>query len=57
VFFEKWDLPAAEIGQVTDDGLLHFYMNGELEATIPAYELVLGGVLLNMTGPIANRLI
>ena len=41
--FEKWDLPAAEIGQVTDDGLLHFYMNGELEATIPAYELVLGG--------------
>jgi phosphoribosylformylglycinamidine synthase subunit PurL len=41
--FEKWDLPAAEIGQVTDDGLLHFYMNGELEAEIPAYELVLGG--------------
>jgi phosphoribosylformylglycinamidine synthase len=41
--FEKWDLPAAEIGQVTDDGLLHFFMNGELEAEIPAYELVLGG--------------
>jgi phosphoribosylformylglycinamidine synthase II len=41
--FEKWDLPVAEIGQVTDDGLLHFYMNGELEAVIPAYELVLGG--------------
>jgi len=41
--FEKWDLPAAEIGQVTDDGLLHFFMNGELEAKIPAYELVLGG--------------
>jgi phosphoribosylformylglycinamidine synthase subunit PurL len=41
--FEKWDLPAAEIGQVTDDGLLHFYMDGELQAEIPAYELVLGG--------------
>ena len=41
--FEKWDLPAAQIGTVTDDGLLHFYMNGELEAEIPAYELVLGG--------------
>jgi phosphoribosylformylglycinamidine synthase II len=41
--FEKWDLPVAEIGQVTDDGLLHFFMNGELVAEIPAYELVLGG--------------
>ncbi len=41
--FEKWDLPVAEIGQVTDDGLLKFYMNGELEAEIPARELVLGG--------------
>jgi len=41
--FEKWDLPAAAIGEVTDDGLLKFYMNGELEAEIPAYELVLGG--------------
>src|ERR1700755_1351702 len=41
--FEKWDLPVAEIGQVTDDGLLQFFMNGELEAAIPAYELVLGG--------------
>src|SRR5882762_8154872 len=41
--FEKWDLPAAEIGQVTEDGLLKFYMHGELEAEIPAYELVLGG--------------
>src|ERR1700733_8196889 len=41
--FEKWDLPVAEIGQVTDDGLLHFYMHGVLEAEIPAHELVLGG--------------
>jgi phosphoribosylformylglycinamidine synthase II len=41
--FEKWDLSASEIGHVTEDGLLKFYMNGELEAEIPAYELVLGG--------------
>jgi len=41
--FEKWDLPAAAIGEVTDDGLLKFFMHGQLEAEIPAYELVLGG--------------
>ncbi|HEY8967614.1 MAG TPA: phosphoribosylformylglycinamidine synthase subunit PurL, partial [Puia sp.] len=41
--FEKWDLPVAEIGHVTEDGILRFYMNGQLEAEIPAYELVLGG--------------
>ena len=41
--FEKWDLPCSVIGEVTDDGLLNFYMNGELEASLPAYELVLGG--------------
>jgi len=41
--FEKWDLPCSEIGEVTDDGMLNFYMNGNLEATLPAYELVLGG--------------
>ena len=41
--FEKWDLPCAEIGEVTGDGILRFYMNGQLEAELPAYELVLGG--------------
>src|SRR6186713_1402121 len=41
--FEKWDLPSAVIGHVTDDGLLSFYMHGELEASLPAYDLVLGG--------------
>jgi len=41
--FEKWDLSCSEIGQVTDDGLLKFYMHGTLEAEIPAHELVLGG--------------
>jgi phosphoribosylformylglycinamidine synthase len=41
--FEKWDLPCSEIGEVTDNGLLKFYMNGTLEAELPAHELVLGG--------------
>lgn len=41
--FDKWDLPCSEIGHVTDDGLLHFYMHGKLEATLPAESLVLGG--------------
>ena len=41
--FAKWDLPCSAIGEVTGDGILNFYMHGELEATLPAYELVLGG--------------
>ena len=41
--FEKWDLPCSEIGEVTDDGLLHFFMDGFEEAVLPADELVLGG--------------
>src|SRR6186713_3676127 len=41
--FDKWDLPCSEIGEVTNDGLLHFYMHGELEAKLPAHDLVLGG--------------
>src|SRR5689334_4208343 len=40
--FEKWDLESAVIGEVTDDGLLSFYMEGQLEAQLPAEELVLG---------------
>jgi phosphoribosylformylglycinamidine synthase len=41
--FEKWDLPCSEIGEVTEDGMLRFYMHGVEEAVIPAEELVLGG--------------
>ena len=41
--FEKWDLPCSVIGEVTEDGMLDFYLNGQLEASIPAHELVLGG--------------
>lgn len=41
--FERWDLPCSHIGEVTDDGQLHFFMNGVEEAVLPADELVLGG--------------
>ena len=41
--FDKWDLESAVIGEVTDNGLLKFYMHGQLEAELPAEELVLGG--------------
>lgn len=41
--FDRWDLENAVIGEVTTDGLLSFYMHGEMEAQIPAQELVLGG--------------
>jgi phosphoribosylformylglycinamidine synthase len=34
--FDKWDLPCSVIGEVTDDGILNFYMHGLLEASIPA---------------------
>lgn len=41
--FEKWDLPCSNIGEVTEDKMLRFYVDGQLEAAIPAFELVLGG--------------
>ncbi len=41
--FEKWDLPCSHIGEVTNSGILNFYMEGNLEAVLPAAELVLGG--------------
>lgn len=41
--FEKWDLPCSHIGDVTGDGMLNFYMGENLEAVLPAFELVLGG--------------
>ncbi len=49
--FEKWDLPCNEIGTVTGDGLLKFYVDGQLEAELPAYELVLGGGAPQYTRP------
>ncbi|HEV8080555.1 MAG TPA: phosphoribosylformylglycinamidine synthase subunit PurL [Chitinophagaceae bacterium] len=41
--FEKWDIPCSQIGEVTNGRMLSFYMNGELEAELPAESLVLGG--------------
>jgi phosphoribosylformylglycinamidine synthase subunit PurL len=41
--FAKWDLPCSVIGEVTGDGLLQFYMHGNLEATLNAESLVLSG--------------
>ncbi len=41
--FDKWDLNCAQIGVVTDTKRLHFYMNNELAADVPAIDLVLGG--------------
>lgn len=41
--FDKWDLPCAEIGVVTDTGRLEFFYNGEKVADVPAEPLVLGG--------------
>ncbi len=41
--FEKWDLQCEQIGTVTDEPLLKYYMHGELVAEVPAESLVLGG--------------
>ncbi len=41
--FEKWDLHAAEIGEVTGDGRVRVFQHGELVADVPAEHLVLGG--------------
>jgi phosphoribosylformylglycinamidine synthase len=41
--FEKWDLNCAIIGEVTEGGRLEYFMHGELVASVPAHDLVLGG--------------
>lgn len=41
--FDKWDIHCVQIGEVTDDQRLKYYMNGELVADVPAESLVLGG--------------
>ncbi|MBL7925169.1 MAG: phosphoribosylformylglycinamidine synthase subunit PurL [Bacteroidia bacterium] len=41
--FEKWDLNCTQIGEVIEGERLHFYMNGEELADVPAESLVLGG--------------
>jgi phosphoribosylformylglycinamidine synthase II len=37
--FEKWDVPCAEIGRVTDDGMMRVCNNGSIAAEIPARAL------------------
>src|SRR5437667_5364256 len=37
--FEKWDVPCAEIGRVTSDGMMRVRNNGEITAEIPAKAL------------------
>ncbi|HED07844.1 MAG TPA: phosphoribosylformylglycinamidine synthase subunit PurL [Ignavibacteria bacterium] len=41
--FNKWDLNCEIIGEVTDDGNIDIFYNGKEEASIPAFDLVLGG--------------
>jgi len=41
--FDKWDIHCVQIGEVTKDQNLKYYMNGELIADVPAESLVLGG--------------
>ncbi|HPE97732.1 MAG: phosphoribosylformylglycinamidine synthase subunit PurL [Chitinophagales bacterium] len=41
--FEKWDLHAVVIGEVTTGGTLQYFMHDQLMAEVPAHSLVLGG--------------
>lgn len=41
--FEKWDLNCVQIGEVTREQRLKFYLDGALEADVPAESMVLGG--------------
>ncbi|MEO0403606.1 MAG: phosphoribosylformylglycinamidine synthase subunit PurL, partial [Bacteroidota bacterium] len=41
--FDKWDLHAEHIGEVTEGDTLNYFINGEVVASVPAQSLVLGG--------------
>jgi phosphoribosylformylglycinamidine synthase len=41
--FSKWDLHFAVIGVVTEGNRLRYFQHGELQADVPAHDLVLGG--------------
>lgn len=41
--FDKWDIHCVNIGEVTTDRQIKFYMNGELVADVNAESMVLGG--------------
>ena len=55
--FEKWDVPCAEIGRVTDDGMMRVRNNGSLAAEIPAKPLAEEAPLYSRdaTKPVAGR--
>ncbi len=41
--FEKWDLHAEHIGEVTDSDRIRYFVDGEVVADVPGDSLVLGG--------------
>lgn len=41
--FSKWDIHCEQIGEVTKEPRLKYYLNGELQADVPGESLVLGG--------------
>ena len=41
--FTKWDIHCVQIGEVTKEPILKFYMHDELVAEVPAESMVLGG--------------
>ncbi len=56
--FEKWDVPCAEIGRVTSDGMMRVRNNGDLAAEIPARALAEEAPLYSREArkPVATRL-
>lgn len=41
--FDKWDLNCSEVGKVTAAGILNIQYEGEQKASVPPFDLVLGG--------------
>ena len=56
--FEKWDVPCAEIGRVTNDGMMRICNNGSIAAEIPARALADEAPLYSREAkePVATRL-
>src|SRR5437773_4893766 len=56
--FEKWDVPCAEIGRVTSDGMMRVRNNGDIAAEIPARALAEEAPLYSREAqkPVATRL-
>lgn len=41
--FDKWDLNCSEVGTVSSTGMLNISFDGEQKASVPPFDLVLGG--------------